>query len=194
MIAACLAIETPMPTARRAPPTTDAELARAAADGDTRAFETLYRRHAGRVHGAILRLAGYDHARAEDLVQEAFLRAWQKLDGFRHESAFGTWIYRLAVNTALMALRARNADPVSIVDEDSLPEAGEQPFCAAERDELERAIAALPPRARAVLVLHDVEGWRHQDIAGELDMAVGSSKAQLHRARGLLRRALGENP
>ncbi len=183
-----------MPPARAAQPTTDADLVRAAADGDTRAFETLYRRHVDRVHGAVLRLAGYDQARAEDLVQEAFVRAWQKLGSFRHESAFGTWLYRLAVNTALMALRARGADPVRTMDEEHLPEIADNPFCAAERDELERAIAALPPRARAVLVLHDVEGWRHQDIAGELDMAVGSSKAQLHRARGLLRRALGERP
>ena len=181
-----------MPPARAAQPTTDADLVRAAADGDTRAFEVLYRRHVDRVHGAVLRLAGYDQARAEDLVQEAFVRAWQKLGSFRHESAFGTWLYRLAVNTALMALRARGADPVRTMDEEHLPEIADSPFCAAERDELERAIAALPPRARAVLVLHDVEGWRHQDIAGELDMAVGSSKAQLHRARGLLRRALGE--
>jgi RNA polymerase sigma-70 factor (ECF subfamily) len=194
MDGACLAIGTIMPPARSAQPTTDAELVRAAADGDTRAFETLYRRHVDRVHGAVLRLAGYDQARAEDLVQEAFVRAWQKLGSFRHESAFGTWLYRLAVNTALMALRARGADPVRTMDEEHLPEIADNPFCAAERDELERAIAALPPRARAVLVLHDVEGWRHQDIAGELDMAVGSSKAQLHRARGLLRRALGERP
>jgi RNA polymerase sigma-70 factor (ECF subfamily) len=91
-----------------------------------------------------------------------------------------------------MDIRSRNADPVGYVDEDNVPEHGETPFCAAERDELERAIGKLPPRARAVLVLHDVEGWRHEEIASELQMAVGSSKAQLHRARGLLRKALGE--
>jgi RNA polymerase sigma factor (sigma-70 family) len=174
------------------PEPTDAEVVRAAAGGDRRAFELLYRRHADRVYGAVLRLAGFDHARAEDLVQEAFIRAWQKLDSFRHESSFGTWIYRLAVNTALMAIRARGADPVSIVDDEHLPEMADDPFCPAERDELERAIGTLPPRARAVLVLHDVEGWKHEEIATELGMAVGSSKAQLHRARGLLKRVLGE--
>ena len=78
-----------------------------------------------------------------------------------------------------------------MVDDDHLPDPGQTPFCAAEREELERAIAALPTRARAVLVLHDIEGWRHEDIGGELGMAVGTSKAQLHRARGLLRNMLG---
>jgi RNA polymerase sigma factor (sigma-70 family) len=120
------------------------------------------------------------------------VRAWQKLAGFRHESAFSTWLYRLAVNVALMDIRSRGADPVTMMDEDSIPDHGETPFCAAEREELERAIGKLPPRARAVLVLHDIEGWRHEEIGAELGMAVGSSKAQLHRARGLLRKVLGE--
>lgn len=168
----------------------DGDDVRAAAAGDRGAFQRLYRLHAGRVHGAVYRLAGFDHARAEDLTQEAFIRAWQKLPGFRHESAFGTWIYRLAINVALMDIRARSADPVSTVDDDHRPEQAETPFCAAERQELEHAIGRLPPRARAVLVLHDIEGWRHEDIGSELGMAIGTSKAQLHRARGLLRKAL----
>jgi RNA polymerase sigma-70 factor (ECF subfamily) len=171
----------------------DSDDVRAAAAGDRQAFQRLYQLHVGRVHGAVYRLAGYDHARAEDLTQDAFIRAWQKLPGFRHESAFGTWLYRLAVNVALMDIRARGADPVSMLDDEHLPDTGETPFCAAEREELERAIGQLPPRARAVLVLHDIEGWRHEDIGSELDMAVGTSKAQLHRARGLLRKVLGES-
>lgn len=174
------------------PERSDVELVRAAVTGDTVAFESLYRRHVTRVFGTVLRLSGYDHGRAEELTQEAFVTAWRKLDGFRQQSAFGTWMHRLAVNTALMALRSRKADPVTDFDSDRLPESGEEPFCPAEREELERAIATLPPRARAVLVLHDVEGWRHQDIAAELGIASGTSKAQLHRARGLLRAALGE--
>lgn len=181
-----------MPPATVAAPDDDAADVRAAADGDRAAFQRLYRRHADRVYGAVYRLAGYDHARAEDLTQDAFVRAWQKLAGFRHESAFGTWLYRLAVNVALMDIRSRGSDPVSTMDDDDLPDYGETPFCAAEREELERAIGKLPPRARAVLVLHDVEGWRHEEIGAELGMAVGSSKAQLHRARGLLRKVLGE--
>jgi len=171
----------------------DSDDVRAAAAGDRHAFQRLYQLHVGRVHGAVYRLAGYDHARAEDLTQDAFVRAWQKLPGFRHESAFGTWLYRLAVNVALMDIRARGADPVSMLDDEHLPDTGETPFCAAEREELERAIGQLPPRARAVLVLHDIEGWRHEDIGSELGMAVGTSKAQLHRARGLLRKVLGES-
>ena len=190
MIVACASIGLTMPPAEPAV-ANDVDDVHAAAAGDRRAFQRLYHLHVGRIHGAIFRLAGYDHARAEDLTQEAFIRAWQKLPGFRHESAFGTWLYRLAINVALMDIRARSADPVSTVDDEHLPDNGETPFCAAERDELERAIGLLPPRARAVLVLHDVEGWRHEDIGNELGMAVGTSKAQLHRARGLLRKTLG---
>lgn len=171
---------------------TDTDDVRAAAAGDRQAFHRLYHLHVDRVYGAVYRLAGYDHARAEDLTQDAFVRAWQKLSGFRGESAFGTWLYRLAVNVALMDIRSRGADPVSVMDDDHIPDHGETPFCAAEREELERAIGKLPPRARAVLVLHDIEGWRHEEIGAELGMAVGSSKAQLHRARGLLRKVLGE--
>jgi len=171
----------------------DTDLVRRAASGDMRAFEMLYRRHAGRVHGAVWRLSGMNEARAEELTQEAFVRAWQKLGSFRFESAFSTWLHRLAVNVALMDLRAR--DPEDTVVEDGVLEAAggaDTPFCAGERADLEQAVAKLPPRARAVLVLHDVEGWKHEEIGRELGMAVGSSKAQLHRARGLLRAMLGD--
>ena len=170
----------------------DQELVAQAAAGGVAAFEALYRRHASRVHGVIARLVGYHGARAEDLTQEAFVRAWQKLESFRFESAFSTWLHRLAVNVALMDLRAR--DPEDAVDTDVLEAASDPvvPFCAGERADLEQAVAKLPPRARAVLVLHDVEGWKHEEIGRELGMAVGSSKAQLHRARGLLRKMLGD--
>jgi len=170
----------------------DTELVRRSAAGDMRAFESLYRSHVGRVHGAILRLVGMDRARAEELTQEAFLRAWQKLSGFRHESAFSTWLYRLGVNTALMDLRVRRDEETADSETLEFAAGGEVPFCAAERGDLQRAVSNLPPRARAVLVLHDVEGWKHEEIANELGMAVGSSKAQLHRARGLLRRVLAD--
>ena len=170
----------------------DSELVRRSAAGDMRAFEKLYRSHVGRVHGAILRLVGMDRARAEELTQEAFLRAWQKLSSFRHESAFSTWLYRLGVNTALMDLRVRREEETTDSEALEIAAGGEVPFCAAERGDLQRAVSNLPPRARAVLVLHDVEGWKHEEIANELGMAVGSSKAQLHRARGLLRRVLAD--
>ena len=174
-------------------PRDDATLVRQSLAGDVAAFESLYRSHVGRVHGAILRLVGMDRARAEELTQDAFVRAWQKLSGFRHESAFSTWLYRLGVNTALMDLRGKHEEVAAPDDELEFAAGGEVPFCAGERGDLERAVAKLPPRARAVLVLHDVEGWKHEEIANELGMAVGSSKAQLHRARGLLRRALTDS-
>lgn len=171
----------------------DADLVRRATAGDMRAFEMLYRRHVGRVHGAVWRLSGMNISRAEELTQEAFVRAWQKLGSFRFESAFTTWLHRLAVNVALMDLRSRN--PEESVEDEVLDAMSEpvRPFCAGERSDLERAIARLPPRARAVLVLHDIEGWKHEEIGRELGMAIGSSKAQLHRARGLLKRALGDS-
>ena len=170
----------------------DAALVRRAVGGDMAAFELLYRRHAGRVHGTILRLVGMDRARAEELTQDAFVQAWRKLGSFRHESAFATWLHRLGVNIALMDLRIRRDEEAMGGDDLLAAAGGEVPFCAAERGDLERAVAALPTRARAVLVLHDVEGFKHEEISTELGMAVGSSKAQLHRARGLLRRMLGD--
>lgn len=173
----------------------DRALALAAAGGDQEAFAALYRRHSARVHGVVLRLAGWERGRAEDLVQEAFIRAWKALPQWRGEAAFGTWLYRLAVNTALMDLRARSARPgLDGHDEAALervPSADSAGRTAAAID-LAAAVATLPPRARAVLVLYDIEGWTHPEIADALDMAVGSSKSQLHRARGLLRERLGD--
>jgi RNA polymerase sigma-70 factor (ECF subfamily) len=191
MPAAALALVTYEASA--APPLDDdAQLVRRAASGDAQAFERLYRKHVGRVHGAVWRLCGRNQARAEELTQDAFVRAWRKLADFRHESAFGTWLYRLAVNVALMDLRSRGGH--EDLEEPILDREFQEPAGSDRRAELgmdlERLVAGLPPRARAVLVLHDVEGWKHEEIAAELGMAVGSSKAQLHRARGLLRARL----
>ncbi len=174
----------------------DVALARAAASGDGRAFEALYRRHSRRVYAVVWRLAGGQAARAEDLVQESFIRAWQALPAFRFESAFTTWLHRLAVNTALMELRGRSGNEDRETDDAMLEHIGTADTAGQrvrEQLDLERAVATLPPRARAVLVLHDIEGWKHEEIATELGMAVGSSKAQLHRARNLLRKRLGED-
>ena len=173
----------------------DHALVRACLGGDTAAFEALYRRHVGRVHGAIARLLGRRGQQAEDLTQDAFVRAWQALASYRFESAFGTWLYRLAANTALMELRRHRGEPAIDGDEEHFERVG-HPDSAGHTTalgmDLERAVATLPPRARAVLVLYDVEGWTHEEIATGLDVAVGTSKAQLHRARGLLRARLGE--
>lgn len=170
----------------------DLALVDRAAAGDVAAFEALYRRHVRRVHGVVWRLVGGVEARAEELVQEAFIKAWQALPGFRRDAAFGTWLHRLAVNTALMDLRSRSGAEALETDDSALEDMRAIGASRALGIDLERAVATLPPRARAVLVLYDVEGWKHEEIAIELGMAVGSSKAQLHRARGLLRRALGE--
>lgn len=170
-------------------------LVAAAARGEAPAFEALYRLHVGRVHGVVTRLVGRHGARAEDLVQETFVRAWQALPRFRFEAAFSTWLHRLAVNTALMELRSRRSRPQDGGDDDALEHIGTIDSAGAATAlslDLGRAVESLPPRARAVLVLYDIEGWKHEEIAAELGMAVGGSKAQLHRARGLLRTRLGE--
>lgn len=175
-------------------PIDERALVNAAVQGEIGAFEALYRRHAGRVHCVIVRLVGSHGSRAEDLTQEAFVRAWQALPAFRFEAAFSTWLHRLAVNTALMELRRRGSRPQDDGDDDALELLGvadSAGYLTALSHDLERAVASLPPRARAVLVLFDIEGWTHEEIAVELGMALGSSKAQLHRARGLLRARLG---
>lgn len=177
------------------PAVDDTALARAAAGGDVHAFERLYRRHAPRLNALLWRLCGGNAARAEDVLQETFILAWRKLPQFRFESALGTWLHRMAVNTALMELRASAAFESLDIGESGmevLTGMADVTRCHAAGLDLERALQTLPPRARAVLVLHDIEGWKHHEIAEELQMAVGSSKAQLHRARGLLRARLGD--
>lgn len=161
--------------------------------GNQLAFERLYRAHCDRVYGLCWRLAGGDRALAEDLVQEAFVRAWNKLGQFRGDAAFGTWLHRLATNVALSdrRLRMRRVGREQPLREPVERQAvGEQDVSQGLRDDLEKAIASLPERARTVLVLFDIEGYRHEEIADLTGMAVGSSKAQLHRARKLVREAL----
>jgi RNA polymerase sigma-70 factor (ECF subfamily) len=154
--------------------------------GEVASFEALYRAHVGRVHGLCRRLVGDWHL-AEELTQDVFVRAWRRLPSFRGEAAFGTWLYRIAVNRVIeeRRTRARRQDREEALDEAfDVPAA---PAAAPERTlDLERAIAALPPGARTVFVLHDVEGWEHAEIAAAVGVAVGTSKAQLHRARLLL--------
>jgi RNA polymerase sigma-70 factor (ECF subfamily) len=166
-------------------------LIRRARDGDMAAFEQLYQDHVGRVFALCLRLAG-DRSLAEELAQEAFVRAWQKLGSFRGESAFGSWLYTLTVNTALSERRSRRRRTSRVVATDDLSafDRPGRPARPEHRFDLERALARLPPGARAVLVLHDVEGYKHQEIADMTGIAAGTSKAQLHRARRLLREAL----
>lgn len=159
--------------------------------GDLAAFEELYRQHVRRVYALCLRLSG-DSALAEELTQEAFVRAWKKLVQFRGESAFSTWLHPLAVNVALAERRSRRSrDAHTFLTDDAAaferPPAGDG---LEGRLDIERALASLPAGARAVFVLHDVEGYRHDEIAGMTGVTVGTSKAQLHRARRLLRERL----
>ena len=167
------------------------ELVRQAQQGDHGAFEQLYRLHAGRVYALCLRLAG-DAVEARRLTQDAFVRAWEQLAGFRGESEFSSWLHRLTVNVVLADRRAagrRSSRVVTASDTPAFEGAGSAPWTA-ERLDIERAIGALPPGARAVFVLYEIEGYGHEEIAEMTGIATGTSKAQLHRARRLLREAL----
>jgi len=171
----------------------DSDLVDSARGGDCAAFEQLYRRHRDRIYGLLWRLSGGDSALAEDLLQEAFVRAWQKLDSFRGESRFGTWLHRLSANVGLSdrRTRVRRVEHEKDLDEATDRNAvGDRDVIAGKRMDLEQAIAQLPERARTVLVLYDIEGYSHAEIAEETGMAIGSSKAQLHRARKLIRENL----
>ncbi len=162
-----------------------------AQNGDREAFEQIYRQQVGRVHALCWRLTG-DPDLAEELTQEAFIRAWRKLHLFSGRSALSTWLHRLTVNVVMAdhrvhAVRRQRQLPLDEADSERLVDRGDATEVGLD---LERAIATLPPRARCVFVLHDVEGYGHAEIAEIAGMAVGTSKAHLHRARDLLRKAL----
>jgi RNA polymerase sigma-70 factor (ECF subfamily) len=168
---------------------TDAEDASLAARGDHRAFERLYRGHAARIHSLARRMVGSDEA--NELTQDVFVRAWQKVDTFRGESQFGTWLYRLAVNV-MLARRAKLAIQRQRYggDDEVLEFVPAKPQTSDLGLDFETAIERLPEGARQVFVLHDVEGFKHEEIARMMGVTSGTSKAQLHRARMLLRRTL----
>ncbi|HEV8214366.1 MAG TPA: RNA polymerase sigma factor [Gemmatimonadaceae bacterium] len=172
----------------------DSDVARAAA-GDRSAFERVYREHVNRVFSLCARMVS-DRARAEELTQDVFVRAWEKLHLFRGESSFGTWLHRLTVNVVLNARkvegrqRSRYEENDDDAGMDSLPGVVGMPLAPGDLLDLEEAITRLPPGARRVFVLHDVEGYKHEEIAEMLGVTSGATKAQLHRARLLLREAL----
>lgn len=168
-----------------------AALVALAARGDVTAFERLYQRSAGRVYAVCVRMTG-DAQRARELTHDTFVRAWERLSTFRGEAAFETWMHRIAVNLVLGANRSekrRLAHLVASDDDDAtdrLAAFGQSAPDVETKVDLERAIAALPPRAREVFVLHDVEGYKHDEIADRLDLQSSSVRAQLHRARRLI--------
>ena len=169
----------------------EATLIARARSGDTRAFEALYREHVDRVYGLCLRMTG-NVSEAEDCAQEAFIQAWNKLAKFRGDSAFGTWMHRIAVNAVLGRIRKskREQDRILVVADTASPPAsiGDS---GGLRD-LADAIGRLPEGARHVFVLNAVYGYSHEESSRMLGIAVGTSKAQLHRARRLLAQQLEE--
>jgi RNA polymerase sigma factor (sigma-70 family) len=163
-----------------------------ARDGDSRAFERLYRRHCDKVFGLCVRLCQGDRAKAEQATQDAFVRAWEKLDSFRGDAQFGTWLHRITVNVVLGEHRLLQRWTTFEDAEELGPreELAVQAVDAGLSQDLERALARLPKGARTVLWLHDVEGYLHEEIATLTGIAVGTSKAQLHRARKLMKEHL----
>lgn len=165
--------------------------------GDLGAFEELYRAHAGKLFSVACRMIG-NRADAEDLLQEIFLSAHRKLDGFRGEAALGTWLYRLATNHCLDYLRSRAARTDQLtdaLDEEPGHFTAGSPGLAEQtvtRMDLERALARLPEGCRAAFVLHDVQGLEHREVAQALGIAEGTSKSQVHKARQRLRTLLSE--
>jgi RNA polymerase sigma-70 factor (ECF subfamily) len=175
---------------------TEAEAIDRAKGGDAEAFEGLYGLHKRRVYSLCLRMTG-NTAEAEDLTQEAFLQLYRKIATFRGESAFSTWLHRLAVNVVLMHLRKKGLPEISL-DEALEPQHEDGPkkdigardnvlAGSIDRVNLERAIESLPPGYRIIFVLHDVEGYEHNEIAEMMGCSIGNSKSQLHKARMKLR-------
>jgi RNA polymerase sigma-70 factor (ECF subfamily) len=180
-------------------------LARRAHSGDQQAFEQLYRVHSARVFALCLRMSG-SRERAAELTQDVFVHVWERLGTWRGESALGSWIYRLTVNLVLSNVRTEQRrqkhevtdEPMTHADSRRKTNADEprktegitRPSSVHEAIDLERAIASLPPGARTVFVLHDVEGYQHDEIAKMTGTAEGTCRAQLHRARKLLMEAL----
>jgi RNA polymerase sigma-70 factor, ECF subfamily len=184
-----LEVETPSGSHRL-----EADAARAAS-GDRQAFERLYRRHVNRVFSLCARMVN-DRTRAEELTQDVFVRAWEKLHLFRGDSSFSTWLHRLAVNVVLNDRKTEGRRRNRFEEEDE--ETGMDgyagivgmPLAPGDLLDLEEAITRLPPGARRVFTLHDVEGYKHEEIAEMLGVTTGATKAQLHRARLLLRETL----
>lgn len=175
---------------------TEGEAIERAKHGGAEAFEFLYHLHKRRVYSLCLRMTG-NTAEAEDLAQEAFLQLFRKIGTFRGESAFSTWLHRLSVNVVLMHLRRKNL-PETPLEEFTEPSQEDGPrreigardqnlAGSIDRVNLERAIERLPPGYRTIFVLHDMEGYEHNEIAGMMGCSIGNSKSQLHKARMKLR-------
>ena len=174
----------------------EAEAIERAKQGDAEAFQALYDRHKRRVYSLCLRMTA-NTAEAEDLAQEAFLQLFRKIGTFRGESAFSTWLHRLSVNVVLMHLRKKSLPVVSLEEttQNTEEDSPKKDFGAEDlslvgsidRLQLQKAVESLPPGYRTIFVLHDVEGYEHNEIAGIVGCSIGNSKSQLHKARMKLR-------
>lgn len=174
----------------RVPAYHEADDVRRAAAGDHAAFERLYRAHVGRIYSLCVRMV--DENSADDLTQEVFIRAWRKLDLFKGDSRFGTWLHRLAVNHVLSRRTTQRKREARNTGEALLARVkAPRTRSSGHALDIEQAIGKLPSRARDVFVLYDVEGFSHDEIANSLGVSVGTSKSQLHRARMLMREHLG---
>jgi RNA polymerase sigma factor (sigma-70 family) len=170
----------------------DLDIARRATTGDSEAFLALYQQNLPRVYAVCLRMLA-DGEEAEEVAQQVLIRAWETLGSYRGESPLSAWIHRIAINVALDYLRSRRRLGRRVQFTDDL-ETYDNPDPASSREiqiDIEQAIAALPPQARAVVVLHDIEGYSHGEISDLLGIAIGTSKAHLHAARRLLKEVLG---
>ena len=167
------------------------DVVRRAQGGDNNAFEQLYREHSPKVYALCLRLSGGRTDEATELLQDAFIRAWRGLKNFRGDSAFSSWLHRLTVNAMLERARSDKRRTARVL---FMEQPGTELSVVEERPDakmdLENAIASLPEGARIVFVLHEIEGYQHAEIAEQLGVAEGTVKAQMHRARKLLMKAL----
>jgi RNA polymerase sigma-70 factor, ECF subfamily len=182
----------PAVTANDVPASSADDIVRRAQQGDVDAFQRLYYAHAPAVHSLARRMLG-DEGAAREMVQDVFVRAWERLGSFRGESAFGTWLHRVGVNLILNQLRVAKRDVARFIDDDlddDVPVAGPSDGGVEARIDLDAAIARLPAGARTVFVLHDIEGYAHDEIAQMLGLAPGTIRAQLWRARRQLMRHL----
>ena len=170
------------------PASADLQVARAQR-GDSRAFEALYREHVDRIYGLCLRMTG-NVAEAEDCTQEAFIQAWTKLDKFRGDSAFGTWMHRVAVNAVLGRMRKSKREHERLQAVSDVTPPRESIGDSSSLQDLEELVGKLPNSARHVFVLHAVYGYSHDETGDMLGIAAGTSKAQLHRAKRLLAQQL----
>jgi len=165
-------------------------LIKQAKEGDTNAFEKLYRMNVSRVYATCLRISS-DKTRAEELTQDVFVKVWEKLSFFRGESLFSTWLYKIAVNTSLIELRSRKRWFARFKNLSELLNFDKKiSISVGNSIDLEKAVSYLPEKARLVFILHDVEGYKHDEISEMLSVKSGTTKAQLHRARKLLREAM----